>query len=155
MDRAESSRRACEKDCSKKHEGVDVRIKIVGVAVVLASVLASAASWAAQPAPLSWTLSVQGNVRQGAIVSPILKKQREIGLVVFKQPDHAEVGSVPLGTFSDDPSIPWNLKVGSKVLGSGSYQVDLVVFANGRPTNTLGPPPHYLKISGRHVVVTG
>jgi hypothetical protein len=132
-----------------------VRVKLAGLIIVLVSVLASTPSWAVQPAPSSWTLSAQGSISQGATVKPVLQKQRELGLVVFKQPDRTEVGTVPLGTFSGDPSIPWNLEVSGKLLSSGSYEVDLLVFANGQPTNIPGPSRHYLEISGQHVIVTG
>ncbi len=83
-----------------------------------------------------------------------MKKQRVIGLVVFKQSNHAEVGTVLLGTFSGHPSIHWDLKVRGKTLLSGSYEIDLRVFANGKPTNIPGPPPRHLVISANHVTVS-
>jgi len=132
-----------------------MRVKIVGLVVALASLAICANSWGAtQPAPSSFTLSAQGSVSQGVTVKPVMKKQRVIGLVVFKQPRHAEVGTVLLGTFSGHPSIHWNLKVFGETLPSGSYEVDLRVFANGKPTNIPGPAPSDLTISGDRVTVS-
>jgi len=133
-----------------------MRVKVVGfvLALALASLLASTVSEAMEPAPASFTLTAQGSVRQGVTIKPVLLKQREIGLVVYKQPQHAEVGTMPLGTYYGHPSIHWDLKIGGKLLGSGSYEIDLLVFANGKPTNITGPPPRYLVISGEHVRVS-
>jgi hypothetical protein len=130
-----------------------MRIKLVTFIVVLVSLVASSVSWAHQPAPSSFTLAAHGRVSQGVTVKPVMKKRRLIGLVVFKQPGHTEVGTVLLGTYSGRPSIHWNLKVHGRLLGSGSYQIDLRVFANGKPTNIPGPPPRQLAISGQNVYV--
>ena len=131
-----------------------MRISLVATIAVLVSLLGASASWAHhQPAPSSFTLAARGKVSQGVTVRPVLKKRRLIGLVVFKQPRHREIGTVVLGAFSGDPSIHWNLTVDGKRLGSGSYQIDLRVFANGRPTHIPGPRPRQLTISGRHVHV--
>jgi hypothetical protein len=130
-----------------------MRISLVATIAVVVSLLGAAASWAHQPAPSSFTLVARGKVSQGVTVKPVLKKRRLIGLVVFKKPRHREVGTVLLGTFSGDPSIHWNLKVGGKRLSSGSYQIDLRVFANGKPAHIPGPRPRQLSISGQHVRV--
>ena len=132
-----------------------MRVKIVGFVAALASLAICTASWGAtQPAPSSFTLSARGTVSQGVTVKPVMKKKRVIGLVVFKQPHHAEVGTVLLGTFSGHPSIHWNLEVRGKTLRSGSYEIDLRVFANGKPTNIPGPRPRDLVVSGHHVSVS-
>jgi hypothetical protein len=132
-----------------------MRVKLVGIIVALASLVACTSSWGAtQPAPSSFTLSAKGSVSQGVTVKPVMKKQREIGLVVFKQSHHTKVGTVLLGTFSGHPSIHWNLKVRGKTLSPGSYEIDLRVFANGKPTTIPGPPPRHLTISGSHVSVS-
>jgi hypothetical protein len=84
----------------------------------------------------------------------VLKGRRALGLVVFRRPEHTEVGTVPLGTFAAGrPSIHWDLKVDGKLLGSGSYVISLRVFAKGKPTNRPGPSPRGLTISGQHVQV--
>jgi hypothetical protein len=132
-----------------------MRVKIVGIIAVLASLVACATSWSATPpAPSSFTLSAKGSVSQGVTVKPVMKKQREIGLVVFNEPHHTEVGTVLLGTFSGHPSIHWNLQVRGKTLSSGSYEIDLRVFANGRLANIPGPPPRHVTISDSHVSVS-
>jgi len=131
-----------------------MRVKVVGLVLVLASLLATTAAQAFEGAPASFTLTAKGSVSQGVTVKPVLRKPRVIGLIVFKQPNHAEVGTVPLGRYSDHPSIHWNLEVGGKLLGSGSYEIYLKVFANGHPTNIPGPPPRRLVISGHHVHVS-
>jgi hypothetical protein len=132
-----------------------MRVKIVGFVAVSASLVVCAASWGAvQPAPSSFALSAQGSVSQGVTVKPVMKKQRVIGLVVFKQPSHTQVGTVLLGTFSGHPSIPWNLKVGGKTLSTGSYEVDLRVFAYGKPSNIPGPPPRHLVIAGKTITAS-
>jgi hypothetical protein len=129
-----------------------MRIKLVAFITVLASMFAASASWAHhQPAPASFTLTARGKVSQGVTVKPVLKKTRQIGLIVFKQPKHQEVGTVLLGTFSGHPSIHWNLKVHGRLLRSGSYQIALRVFANGKPTHIPGPRPRQLTISRQHV----
>ena len=129
-----------------------MKIKIVGFVAVLASLVVCAGSWGATPpAPSSFTLSARGKVSQGVTVKPVMKKQRVIGLVVFKQPKHTEVGTVLLGTFSGHPSIHWNLKVHSKTLGAGTYEISLRVFKNGKPSNIPGPPPTHIVISGSSV----
>ena len=131
-----------------------MRISLVATIAVLASLLGASASWAHhQPAPSSFTLAARGQVSQGVTFRPVLKRRRLIGLVVFKQPRRREVGTVLLGTFSGDPSIHWNLKVDGKRLSSGSYQIDLRVFADGKPTHIPGPRPGRLTISGQHVHV--
>jgi hypothetical protein len=131
-----------------------MRIRLIAIIAVLVSVLGASASWAHhQPAPSSFTLAARGKVSQGVTVEPVLKKRRVIGLVVLKQPKLREVGTVLLGTFSGQPSIHWNLKVDGKRLSSGSYQIDLRVFANGKPTHIPGPRPRQLTISGQHVHV--
>jgi YVTN family beta-propeller protein len=103
------------------------------------------------PAPSAWKLTVAGPVSKGALVRPVLKKQRLIGLVVFRVSGHkhALVGFVPLGRHSGSKQrIPWNLKVNGKLLGNGTYEVDLKVFtAAGRPVNLPGPSPERLVIS--------
>jgi hypothetical protein len=132
-----------------------MKIKMVGFVAVFASLVVCSGSWGATPpAPSSFTLSARGKVSQGVTVKPVMKKQRVIGLVVFKQPNHTQVGTVLLGTFSGHPSIHWNLKVGSKTLGTGKYEVDLRVFKNGKPSNIPGPPPTHLVISGSKVHVS-
>src|ERR1700727_1079609 len=130
-----------------------MRITLVGFLAALAALLLSPTAWAIQPAPASFTLAARGTVSQGVTVKPVLKQHRTIGLVVFTQPKHKEVGTVVLGTFSGHPSIHWNLKVHGKVLGSGSYVVSVRVFAKGKPTNIPAPPPKRLTISGTHVRV--
>jgi hypothetical protein len=130
-----------------------MRVKLVGFLVVLAIMLVSSTAWAVEAAPASFTLSARGTVSQGVTIKPVLKKPRVIGLVVFRQPKHTEVGTVPLGSFSGRPSIHWNLKVHGKLLGSGAYVISLRVFANGKPTNTPAPRPRKLTISGHHVRV--
>jgi hypothetical protein len=131
-----------------------MRVKLVGLLAVLAAMLASSTTaWgAALPAPSSFTISAPGTVSQGVTIKPVMKKRRDIGLVVFKEPKHTEVGTVVLGTFSAGrPSIHWNLKVHAKLLGSGSYLISLRVFANGKPTTTPAPRPRKLTITGQHV----
>jgi hypothetical protein len=130
-----------------------MRIKLVGFLAVLAVVLTTSTAWAVQAAPASFTLSARGLVSHGVTVKPVLKKPRVIGLVVFKQPNHKEVGTVPLGSFSGRPSIHWNLKVHGKLLASGSYLISVRVFANGKPTTIPAPRPRKLTISGEHVRV--
>lgn len=132
-----------------------MRGKLVGFLAVFAILLGSTtAAWGFEAAPASFTLKARGLVSQGVTVKPVLKKRRDIGLVVFKQPTHREVGTVSLGTFSGRPSIHWNLKVKGRLLGSGSYVISLRVFANGKPTSTPAPRPRKLTISGRHVRVS-
>lgn len=133
-----------------------MRVKLVGFLVaVLATMLVSSTAWAFKPAPSSFTVSARGTVSQGVTVKPVLKKRRDIGLVVFRAHGHTEVGTVPLGTFAAGrPSIHWNLKVHAKLLGSGSYVISIRVFANGKPIDTPGPRPRKLTISGQHVHVT-
>lgn len=132
-----------------------MRVKLVGFLAALAVMLVSSTAWAFEGAPSSFTLSARGALSQGVTVKPVMKKRRLIGLVVFRQPKHTEVGTVVLGTFSPGrPSIHWNLKVHGKVLGSGSYVISCRVFANGKPTNTPAPPPRKLTISGQHVRVS-
>jgi hypothetical protein len=117
--------------------------------------LVTSTAWAGRPAPSSFKLSARGTVSQGVTVKPVLKKRRDIGLVVFRAYGRTEVGTVPLGTFAAGrPSIHWNLKVNDKLLGSGSYVISIRVFANGMPTSTPGPRPKKLTISGEHVHVT-
>jgi hypothetical protein len=130
-----------------------MRVKLVGLLAVLATMfVTTTALGAGVPAPSSFTLSAPGTVRQGVTIKPVMKKRRDIGLVVFKGPKRTEVGTVVLGTFSAGrPTIHWNLKVHGKLLGSGSYLISLQVFANGKPTNTLAPPPRKLTIAGQHV----
>ena len=133
-----------------------MRFKIVGLATVVVSLAIGTASWGAaptMPAPSSWTLTARGNVSQGVTVKPVMKKRRTIGLVVFKQPKHVAVVTVLLGTVAGTPSIHWNLKVRGKLLGTGSYQLNLRVFANGKPAAIPGPPPRSLVISGTRVSV--
>jgi hypothetical protein len=131
-----------------------MRGKLVGLLTVLATLLGSTTAWAVEAAPASFTLTARGLVNQGVTIKPILKKRRDIGLVVFRQPTHREVGTVSLGTFSGRPSIHWNLKVNGRLLSSGSYSISLRVFANGKPTNTPAPPPRKLTISGQQVRVS-
>ena len=130
-----------------------MRIKVVGFLAVLATMLASPTAWALEAAPSSFKLTARGPVSQGVTVRPVLKKPRVLGLVVFKQPKHTEVGTVLLGSLSGHPSIHWNLKVHGKLLGSGSYLVSVRVFANGRPTNIPAPRPRKLTISGQRVSI--
>jgi hypothetical protein len=130
-----------------------MRIKLVGFLAVLATVLASSTAWALEAAPASFTLSARGLVRQGVTVKPVLTKPRDIGLVVFRQPKHMEVGTVSLGSFSGRPSIHWNLKVHGKLLTSGSYSISVRVFAKGRPTTIPAPQAKRLTITGQHVRV--
>ena len=130
-----------------------MRVKLVGLLAVLAIMLVSSTAWAVEAAPASFTLSARGTVSKGVTIKPVLKKPRVIGLVVFRQPKHTEVGTVPLGSFSGRPSIHWNLKVHGKLLGSGSYVISLRVFAYGKPTNTPAPRPRKLTISDQHVRV--
>jgi hypothetical protein len=133
-----------------------MRVKLVGfLAAVLATMIVTSTAWAGRPAPSSFKLSARGTVSQGVTVKPVLKQGREIGLVVFRAPGHAEVGTVPLGTFAAGrPSIHWNLKVDGKLLGSGSYVISIRVFAGGEPTSIPGPHPRKLTISGQHVHVS-
>ena len=133
-----------------------MRVKLVGVlAAILATLLVSSTAWAVKPAPSSFTLSARGTVSQGVTVKPVLKKRRTIGLVVFRASEHKKVGTVPLGTFGPGrPSIHWSLKVHGKLLGPGSYVIAIRVFANGKPTDTLGPRPRQLTIVGEHVRVS-
>jgi len=130
-----------------------MRVKLGGFLTVLAVLLVSSTAWAGEAAPASFTLSARGLVSQGVTVKPVLKKPRDIGLVVFRQPKHTEVGTVPLGSRSGRPSIHWNLKVHGKLLTSGSYSISLRVFANGKPTTIPAPRPTKLTISGHHVKV--
>jgi len=130
-----------------------MRIKLVGFLAVLATMVVSSTAWALEAGPASFTLSARGAVNQGVTIKPVLKQPRTIGLVVFRQPKHTEVGTVSLGHFSGRPSIHWNLKVHGKVLGSGSYLISLRVFAYGKPTSIPGPRPRKLTISGQHVRV--
>lgn len=128
--------------------------KRVGFLAAVAILLASSTAWAAEATPASFTLSARGSVSQGVTVKPVMKKRRSIGLVVFTQAKHTEVGTVLLGTFSAGrPSIHWNLAVHGRVLGSGSYVISLRVFASGKPTKKTPPPPRKLTISGQHVRV--
>jgi hypothetical protein len=128
-------------------------VKRVGFLAALAIMLASSTAWAYEATPSSFTLSARGAVSQGVTVKPVMRKRRTIGLVVFSQPKHAEVGTVLLGTFSGRPSIPWNLKVHGKLLGSGSYAISLRVFAHGKPSKIPPPPARKLMISGQYVRV--
>ncbi len=130
-----------------------MRVKLVGFLTVLATMLGTSAAWALEAAPASFTLSARGRLSQGVTIKPVLTKQRDIGLVVFRQPKHTVIGAVPLGTFSGHPSIHWNLKVHGERLGSGSYLISLKVFANRKPTSIPGPHPRKLTISGDHVRV--
>jgi hypothetical protein len=129
-------------------------VKRVGFLAALAIMLATPSAWAAEATPSSFTLAAHGTVSKGVTVKPVMRKRRTIGLVVFAQPKHTEVGTVLLGTFSGRPSIHWNLKVHGKILGSGSYVISLRVFANGKPTHTPPPPSRKLTISGQHVRVS-
>jgi hypothetical protein len=131
-----------------------MRVKLVGFLAAVATMLATSTAWATSlPAPSSFTLSAPGTLSQGVTIKPVMKKRRVIGLVVFRQPKHTEVGTIQLGTFSGRPSIHWNLKVHGTLLSSGSYVISLRVFANGKPSNTPAPPPRKLSISGQHVRV--
>jgi hypothetical protein len=131
-----------------------MRVKLVGLLVVLAVMLVSSAAWAAvEGAPASFTMSARGLVSQGVTIKPVLEKPRVLGLVVFKRRGHTRVGTVSLGSFSGRPSIHWNLKVHGKVLGSGTYVISVRVFAHGKPTTTPAPPPRKLTISRQHVRV--
>lgn len=131
-----------------------MRVRIVGILAVMAALIAVATAAAAGlPAPASFTLSAPGPIDRGVTIKPVLRKRRDLGLVVRKGPKRREVGTVVLGTFSGRPSIHWNLKVHGKILGSGSYVVSLRVFAHGKPTSTPAPPPRRLRISGHHVRV--
>jgi len=131
-----------------------MRVKLVGLLAVMVTTLATSTAWAfLAPAPESFTLSAPGTVSKGVIIKPILKNRRVLGLVVFKQPRHKVVGTVPLGSFAGHPSIHWNLKVRGKLLGSGSYLISVRVFAKGKPTNRPAPPARKLTISGQHVRV--
>jgi hypothetical protein len=121
--------------------------------VALVMMLTSATAWGFEATPSAFTLSARGTVSQGVTVKPVMKKRRSIGLVVFTQSKHTEVGTVPLGTRSGRPSIHWNLKVDGKLLGSGSYVISLRVFANGKPTKLTPPPARKLTISGQYVTV--
>ncbi|MBV9001635.1 MAG: hypothetical protein JO304_21440 [Solirubrobacterales bacterium] len=130
-----------------------MRIKLVGFLAVLATMLVSSTAWALQAAPASFTLSASGSVSKGVTVKPVLKKPRTLGLVVFRQPKHTEVGTMVLGAFSGHPAIHWNLKVHGKLLSSGSYVISLRVFAHGKPANIPAPRARRLTISGQHVRV--
>ncbi|MBV9820318.1 MAG: hypothetical protein JOZ07_18455 [Solirubrobacterales bacterium] len=133
-----------------------MRVKIAALVVALASLLAcTATAWGATPpAPSSFTLSAKGKVSQGVTVKPVMKKQRTIGLVVFKVRGHTRVGTVLLGTFSGHPSIHWNLKVNGTTLASGAYEIDLRVFVGGKPSSIPGPKPSDIVISGQSIRVT-
>jgi hypothetical protein len=130
-----------------------MRIKLVGFLAALATMLVSSSAWALEGGPASFTLVARGTVSQGVTIKAVLKKPRTIGLVVFRQPKHTEVGTVALGAFSGRPAIHWNLQVHGKVLSSGSYVISLQVFAKGKPANIPAPPPKRLTISGTHVRV--
>ncbi len=132
-----------------------MRVKIGGFVAVLVSLVVCTGSWAStQPAPSSFTLSARGKVSQGVTVKPVMKKQRVIGLIVFRKSHHTRVGTVLLGTFSGHPSIHWNLKVNGKTLSTGTYEIDLRVFAHGKPSTIPGPPPRHLVITGNKVHVS-
>jgi hypothetical protein len=145
--------------CETGHGGpldvreVNMRIKLVGLLVALATLVVCSSAWAIQAAPASFTLSAAGKVSQGVTVKPVLKKPRTLGLVVFRASKHTQVGTVVLGPFSGHPSIHWNLKVDGKVLSSGSYVISLRVFAHGKPANIPAPPAKKLTISGQNVRV--
>jgi hypothetical protein len=128
-------------------------VKRVVLLAALMVMMTTSTALAFEGLPSSFTLSAAGSVSQGVTVKPVMKKQRSIGLVVFSQPKHTEVGTVPLGTHSGRPSIHWNLKVHGKLLGSGSYVISLRVFAHGKPTKIPPPPSKKLTISGQHVRV--
>lgn len=128
--------------------------KRVGFLAALVILSGGSTAWAAEATPASFSLAARGTLSQGVTVKPVMKKRRSIGLVVFTQPKHSEVGTVVLGTFSGRPSIHWNLRVHGRVLGSGSYVVSLRVFADGKPTNMKAPTPRKLTISGQHVRVS-
>ena len=128
-----------------------MRIKLAGFLALLATLLVCSTAWAIEAAPSSFTLSARGTVSQGVTVKPVLKQRRTIGLVIFRQPKHTEVGTVVLGAFSGHPSIHWNLKVHGVLLGSGSYEISIRVFAGGKPANIPGPPARKLTVSGQHV----
>jgi hypothetical protein len=130
-----------------------MRITLAGLLAALATMFVASTALAVQAAPASFTLSASGRVSKGVTVKPVLRTTRTIGLVVFKQPSHTEVGTVSLGTYSGHPSIHWNLKVHGKVLHSGSYAISVRVFANGKPTNIPAPRSRKLTISGQHVRV--
>ncbi len=129
-------------------------VKRIGFLAALALMVSTSAASAYQGLPSSFTLSAAGTVSHGVTVKPVMKKRRSIGLVVFSQPKHIEIGTVPLGTHSGHPSIHWNLKVHGKVLGSGSYVISLRVFASGKPTKIPPPPSRKLTISGQYVRVS-
>lgn len=130
-----------------------MRFKLVGFLAMLAVLLVTSTAWAVEAAPASFTLSARGPVSHGVTIKPVLKKPRDLGVVVFRQPTHTEVGTVSLGAFSGHPSIHWNLQVRGKLLGSGSYLISVRVFANGKPTKIPAPRPRKLTISGQHVSV--
>jgi hypothetical protein len=130
-----------------------MRNKVAGFLALLGTLLVASTAWAIEAGPASFTLSARGAVSQGVTVKPVLKQRRTLGLVVFRQPKHTEVGTVVLGAFSGRPSIHWNLKVHGVLLGSGSYVISLRVFANGKPADIPGPHPRKLTITGQHVRV--
>jgi sugar lactone lactonase YvrE len=108
------------------------------------------------PLPSAWTLTAAGPVGKGAIIHPVLKKPRLIGLAVFKLPKRTLVGFVPLGRHSGSKQrIRWNLKVNGKRLANGTYEVDLKIFTGaGKPTNLRGPRPERLVIHNGRVRVS-
>jgi hypothetical protein len=130
-----------------------MRNKVAGFLALLGTLLVASTAWAIEAGPASFTLSARGAVSQGVTVKPVLKQRRTLGLVVFRQPKHTEVGTVVLGAFSGHPSIHWNLKVHGVLLDSGSYVISLRVFANGKPADIPGPHPRKLTITGQHVRV--
>jgi hypothetical protein len=98
--------------------------------------------------PAAWTLTAAGPISAGAIVHPVLKRPRLIGLAVERLPKRTLVGFVPLGRHrGSEQNIHWNLKVRGRSLGDGSYEVELRVFTvAGRPASIPGPPPERLAI---------
>jgi hypothetical protein len=98
--------------------------------------------------PGAWRLTAAGPTRKGAIVRPVLRKPRRIGLVVLALPSNAPVGFVPLGRHQgSNQRIRWNLKVNGHVLPDGTYEVYLNVFTRpGKPANLPGPKPKRLVI---------
>jgi hypothetical protein len=98
--------------------------------------------------PGAWRLTAAGPTRKGAIVRPVLRKPRRIGLVVLALPSNAPVGFVPLGRHQgSNQRIRWNLKVNGHALPDGTYEVYLNVFTRpGKPANLPGPKPKRLVI---------
>jgi len=88
--------------------------------------------------PAFFSLTVTGNVRNGATVSTILAQPIHVGLFVETKTNG--IGLVPLGAYTAGTHpIHWDLGVNGKQLATGKYAVFLEIFdASNRPS---GVPP--------------